>query len=30
MDTAWLIAVAAFFGGSGLAIKWIAHLRSED
>jgi hypothetical protein len=30
MDMAWLAAVAAFFGGSGLAIRWIANLRGED
>ena len=30
MDIIWLLAVAAFFVGSDLAVGLIARLRSED
>jgi hypothetical protein len=29
MDLAWLVALAAFFGGCGLALRWIDGLRGE-
>lgn len=30
MDLAWLLAVLAFFGGSGLAVRLLAQLQSGD
>lgn len=30
MDMAWLLAIAAFYGGCGLAIRFMAYLQSED
>lgn len=30
MDIVWLLIAAAFFGGSGLAIRLIALLQSEE
>jgi len=30
MDTVWLVAAVAFFGGSGLLIRFLANMQAKE